>query len=136
MGAITVAILLFASFGQRLRYSFLSALHHREYPESEVARELQSLGIRPGEPVARISNDVADLGWARMSRVSIVAEVDRNSADEFWTLGVNTQDAVLNALSQTGAKVIIAHVKKEVFSPRWRRLGQTHYWLYAFPQRS
>jgi len=75
--AITVAILLFASFGQRLRYSFLSALHHREYPESEVARELQSLGIRPGEPVARISNDVADLGWARMSRVSIVAEVDQ-----------------------------------------------------------
>jgi hypothetical protein len=134
--AIAGAILLFAPLGQRLRYGFTSALHHREYPEAEVAREVQRLGIRTGDQVARISNDVADLGWARMSRVSIIAEVDRNSADAFWTLSVKTQDAVLDALSQTGAKMVIAHVRNEVLPRGWRRLGQTYFWVYAFPQRT
>jgi hypothetical protein len=99
-------------------------------PDIQAAMELKRLGIEPGTPVARISYEVIDLAWARLSRVSVVAEVEFEHGDEFWAAGQKTQDEVLQAFAKTGAKVVVGHVRGEMAPPGWQRLGHTRYWIH------
>jgi hypothetical protein len=98
--------------------------------DASVAMALRGLGIHPGDPVARISTG-GDLGWARLARVSVIAEVDwQVGANSFWTAGPETQGQVLQALAKTGAKVVVAHSWGSLAPPGWQRLGGTQYWVY------
>jgi hypothetical protein len=99
-------------------------------PDIEAARQLKGLGIGFGCPMARISSKVNDLGWARGLHATIVAEVDIDHADEFWSAGQKTQDEVLEAFGKTGAKMVVAHVAGSTLPPGWRRLGRTPYWIH------
>ena len=105
---------------------------HKNFPDPdvEVATQLHRLGLAPGSPVARISFQVIDLGWARMSRSSIVAEVDYERADEYWTAGEKIQQEVLDAFAKTGAKAVVAHTRGGTAPPGWQRLGRTRYWIH------
>jgi hypothetical protein len=88
------------------------------------------LGLRPGDGVARISPLVTDLGWARVSRLDIIAEVDWESADDFWQSDEDTQQRVLDCLSKTGVKAVIAHVPGSYIPRHWQPVANTRYWLY------
>jgi hypothetical protein len=112
-------------------YDFLRALRNRADPDRTVVMELERLGIHPGDPVARISPFVIDLGWAREARVTIIAEVDWESANDFWTAGPQVQDQVLKALAGTGARIVVAHLTGGLAAPGWRRLGTTQFWTHG-----
>jgi hypothetical protein len=97
--------------------------------DAEAAKELARLGIHPGDKVARISAEVTDLGWARMSRVSIITEVAIEHADNFWKSLPDQQEGALKAMGATGARIVVAHISEDVAPPGWQRLGKTPYWL-------
>lgn len=100
--------------------------------DAEVATALRQFGINDGDSVARISTG-GDLGWARVSRVHIIAEVNWESgANSFWPAGPAVQDELLAAFATTGVKAVVAHNWGDLAPPGWQRLGRTHYWVHVF----
>jgi hypothetical protein len=103
----------------------------RQNIDAQVAEALAKLGTHPGDPVARIMRD--SIGWARTSRVTIVAEVDLDAgAAQFWESDPATQARVLQALRETGVKSVVGHSWDDVTAPGWYRVGRSHYWIYPF----
>jgi hypothetical protein len=109
---------------------------YKQRPQSEVdfqaAQALTSLGLRPGDSVARISPFVFDFGAERILRVQIVAEVDHMHAKDFWTSPLQTQHDLLQAFASRGVKAVIAtrpRLSAENQS-QWSRLGATQYWVW------
>ena len=98
--------------------------------DAEAARALNRMGVKPGTEVARISPLVVDLGWARLSRVSVIAEVDISRAEAFWTLNSELQDSVLAAFRKTGARAVIARVTPGTEPSGWQQLAHSPYWLH------
>jgi hypothetical protein len=97
----------------------------------EAANALHALGVAPGAHVARINPRVAD-GWARLARVSIMAEVPRTVAPRFWTAPPDTQQALLRAFGAAGARAVVAFnsPRLQPLPPGWQRLGSTNYSVY------
>lgn len=97
----------------------------------EAGTALNALGVAPGSPVARINYVVAD-GWARLGRVSIVAEVQRSHADAFWASAPAVRQQVLDSLAATGARAAVAHVQPKygALPDGWTRLGRSEYVAY------
>ena len=112
-------------------YDFINAIRDRTDPDRTVVTELGLLGIRPGDRVARISPFVIDLEWAREARVTIIAEVDFEAANDFWSAGAVRQDQVLKTLADTGAKIVVAHLTGNLAPPGWQRLGATQFWSHT-----
>ena len=80
--------------------------------------------------MARISYQVMDLGWARLARASVVAEVEYERGDDFWEAGEKTQAEILQAFAKAGAKCVIGHPRGDMAPPGWERLGRTHFWIH------
>lgn len=128
--ALGVAFSVLLPIGGETAYRFLEAFRSsRTDPDTQVATELRRMGVQPGTPVARVSYMVTDLGWARLSRSTIVAEVEYERGDDFWESGEKTQGEVLEAFSRAGAKYVIGHPRGASASPGWQRLGKTHFWI-------
>jgi hypothetical protein len=98
--------------------------------DGQAAMQLQQLGFEPGTPVARISSYGVDLGWARLARARVVAEVDIDRADDFWSAGEQTQNEILQAFAKTGAKIVVAHLRGSMAPAGWQRLGKTYFWMH------
>ena len=90
----------------------------------EIASALQQLRIRPHDHVARISPFAVD-GWARLAKVTIVAEVQMTAADDFWCATPEVQDALLRAFAAAGAKAVVAPVRRAPLPKGWTKLGDT-----------
>jgi len=100
--------------------------------DAEAAAELASLGIKPGDKVARISPKVIDLGIERIERVEVTAEVDFQHASEFWSAPVATQSELLRLFAAHGVRAVIATLPKGMppVNSGWRHLGSTQYWAW------
>ena len=98
----------------------------------EAAQALENLGVKPGDPIARISPGSGDLVVERILRSQIIAEVDHARAAEFWSAPLATQDSLLKEFAAQGAKVVIASSPKLNGENQsdWIRLGSTPYWAW------
>src|ERR1017187_1796482 len=65
------------------------------------------MGIKPGDPIARIGG-LFNVGWARLLRVTIVAEVPRANWREFWCAKPEVQAQVIETFRRLGATAIVA----------------------------
>jgi hypothetical protein len=92
----------------------------------EASVALHERGIAPGDRVASISPWVAS-GWARLARVSIIAEVQRTRANEFWNSSEENQRAVLAAFAAAGCTAVISWVGDMALPAGWQRLGDSPY---------
>lgn len=97
--------------------------------DADAARALNQMGVKPGTEVARISPLVVDLGWARLSRVSVIAEVDISRSEAFWTFKPELQDGVLAAFRKAGARAVIARVTPGTEPNGWQQLAHSPYWM-------
>ena len=99
---------------------------------AEAAQALQQLGIKAGDPVARISPSNADLTVERILRTEITAEVDKDRSAEFWKAPVATQDSLLQTFASHGVKAVIATspVLNAQNQSEWIHLGSTQYWAW------
>lgn len=104
----------------------------------QVAEDLRSMGIKPGDPIARIGG-LFNVGWARLLRVTIVAEVPRANWREFWCAKPEVQAQVIETFRRLGATAIVAEQTpgNEVYlpGPEWHKLGDgTFYALRLAPE--
>jgi hypothetical protein len=104
----------------------------------EVAEQLRTMGLEPGDPVAVIGDSFRqEEYWARLDRVKIVAEVPRrletgDSAAAFWNSSLEIEQAVLNALKSTGAVAAVAATPPKILPPGWVAVGKTGQAIYFF----
>lgn len=103
----------------------------------EAAQALQALGIKAGDPVARISPSNSELTVERILRVEIVAEVDHTRAAEFWSAPLTTQEALLQTFASRGVKAVIATAPllNAANQSEWIHLGSTQYWAWRPTQQ-
>jgi hypothetical protein len=92
----------------------------------ETATALHALGIQPGDRVGCIGLSL-DLGWARLARVSVTAQILTGSVDDYWSASPPIQAAVLRAFAQAGARAVVADNPPAGRAARgWQRLGCTN----------
>jgi hypothetical protein len=129
--ALGIALSIVVPIAAQVGYKVIQgARSNRPDPDVQVAMQLKRLGFGPGTPVARISYQVMDLGWARLARASVVAEVEYERGDDFWEAGEKTQAEILQAFAKAGAKCVIGHPRGDMAPPGWERLGRTHFWIH------
>jgi hypothetical protein len=110
---------------QRMKGCYGSA-----HPQWEVAEGLRQMGVRPGDKVASIGLPAVAY-WARLGRVSVVAEIPEVAADTFWLADPSVQSQVIETIAKTGAKLIVADKVPPFVSPAgWRRIGKTDRYAY------
>lgn len=134
--AAAVAIILLTlgvSTAQQMHRDVEQELFKTRLHDPEAAAALQQLGLRPGDRVARISPFVAS-GWARLSRVSVIAELQRRGARDFWRTDPRTQHALMLAFAGTGARAVVAYVRPDSVPAGWQRLGDSWYAVYMGPE--
>jgi hypothetical protein len=100
----------------------------------ETAQALRQFGVPPGSQIAVVGGD--SFYWARLARVRIVAE----SRIDFWRANDEARERALEAMSLTGARVVVSTPKRRGFRrPRpglmaamgWTRLGTTDYFALS-----
>lgn len=104
----------------------------------EVANEMHRLGLRPGDRIASLEFSLIDtMIWARLARVSIIAEVyywpqrPATFANDFWRADSSSQEKVIQALAEAGARAIVSLKPPSVASPAgWQQAGNTQYYIY------
>ena len=117
-------------------------LHHvmkgQANDEWQAAEDLRKLGVKPGDRVARIGGRFST-GWARLLRVTVVAEVPRPDARDYWCGKPELQAQVIGVFRRLGVTAIVAEqtAPDTVFvpGPEWRKLGDgTYYALRLAPE--
>jgi hypothetical protein len=123
----TIAMLLYP-----VAHHIYSGRARRFNVSLQAAQALEGLGIRAGDPVARISPSVSDYTVERILRVQIVAEVDREHIADFWSASFATQQSLLSAFAARGVKAVIATspILNGENQAEWSRLGSTQYWVW------
>ncbi len=100
------------------------------HPQWEVADGLHQLGISPGEQVAYLRNSYR-VDWARLARVKIIAEIPPSDVLQFWSADDRERSEIIETLSRTGARAIIAErPPSPVSMAGWQRIGQTDYYAW------
>lgn len=134
-GVLLVVLLNLAVYTvNQMRRDYAANADKTRINDLEAANALHALGIAPGSYVARINPRVAD-GWARLARVSIMAEVPRTVAPRFWTAPPDTQAGLLRAFAGAGARAVVAFSspRQPSLPAGWRWLGSTNYSVYLPP---
>ena len=98
----------------------------------QVSQDLRRLGVMPGDRIARIGG-LFNVGWARLLRVTIVAEVPRANWREFWCAKPEVQAQVIETFRGLGVTAIVAEQTpgNEVYKPgpQWQKLGDCIFML-------
>jgi hypothetical protein len=112
-----------------------SALIGTRHVQWQVAEGLKRLNVRSGDKVARIGGNFA-ADWARLLQVTVVAEVPRSDAQEFWVAPPEVQAQVIRKFTAMGVTAVVAQIAQdETFRPSgmWEALGEGAF--YALPLR-
>jgi len=103
-----------------------AVIHGQPHNQWQVSEDLRKMGVMPGDRIARVGG-WTNVGWARLLRVTIVAEVPRTNWREFWCAKPEVQSQVIETFRRLGATAIVAEQTpgNEVYlpGPGWQKLG-------------
>jgi hypothetical protein len=120
-----VAPLAITASGQVMR-SF-----HQRHVEWEVEEQLRGMGVRPGDRVGRIGGRFGT-DWARLLGVSVVAEIPRTNAKEFWSASPQLQNELIERFRRLGVTTLVAEQIPpcEIYTPGpdWQKLSDGTYY--------
>ncbi|HVI07961.1 MAG TPA: hypothetical protein VND65_06670 [Candidatus Binatia bacterium] len=133
---VTLAVagtILFSVLAFLAEFAFTTlTVYSLPMPKDEIraAIALQTMGLRPGDPVASIGDGTVDY-WARMGRYHVVAEVfsPEPGAEHFWSESWERRKLVYETLRRTGAKAVIVWSPPEGVDPGWVQVGSTNYYM-------
>ena len=104
-----------------------------------AAKELRSMGARPGDKVAVIG-DGASAYWARLGKLRIVTEImdtsmDRNQdSKQFWDAPEEVQQNVYHMMAQARAKLVVASCPPcPAATLGWEKIAGTPYCVRPLP---
>jgi hypothetical protein len=125
----------------------ITIVHPAPHVQWQVAQSLRGLGIRPGDKVAAIGWNFGAY-WARLARVSIIAEVpyqphvapgeasfSPENVDKFWESSSNVRSRVMEKFAQSGARAVVAEMRRPEPPGSWIRIDHTAYCAYVFPEK-
>lgn len=101
----------------------------------QVADGLRRLGVREGAKVAVVGG-ASYAYWARLARVTIVAEVPPRAVGDFWTSTEQVRQVIAQRLSELSVEAIVFSPlpsQRHAAAPRvlstegWHRVGTTDY---------
>ena len=129
---VTMTAPLALTAGEHLSHVVYS-LKSEPDTQSQVAEDLGRLGVAPGDWVGRIGGRYGT-GWARLLRVTVVAEVPRANARDFWYATPEQQAQVIETFRRLGVTAIVAEQIPpfEVFTPGpgWTKLGDGTFYAW------
>ena len=101
----------------------------------QVAHDLQRLGVKPGDRVARVGGGFGVVYWARLLGVTVVAEVPGSNSMDFWNAKPDAQAQVIEAFQRLGVTAIVADMTDDgrVPGPEWHKLGDGYFALRVAP---
>jgi hypothetical protein len=130
--AIAVAIALGMTITSLTVENLATVLRRPPHVEWQVAESLRRRGLRPGDTVAVLGQELRADYWARMAQVRVVADLPIDALDTFWQASAEKQAFILDAFAGTGAKILVTHFKPPAaHSEGWQELENTGY--YALP---
>lgn len=137
VGLLANIILLNLDGFTRLNPSLQSSLGAVASPVAKppaVARTLQELGVRQGDKVGVIGY-AYDSFWARLARVTIVAEMLESDAYEFWRGDEALRQSVLQTFANTGVDAVVAeYVPVYAGLHDWHQVENSNYYIYVFTE--
>jgi hypothetical protein len=93
--------------------------------EYMAAEQLKKLGVAQDSKVGRIGGLLA-ASWARLAALTVVAEIPRDDAPDFWNSSPDQQREVIQAFRSLGVRAIVAEQINETKTIQpgipWRRL--------------
>ena len=135
---LLVNIILFNLDGfNRLNPSLAAGMVERTAPPARpitVAHALRDLDVMPGDRVGVIGY-AYDSFWARLARVTIVAEMLEGDSADLWDADEERWQSVLQAFADAGVSAVIAeYVPDGVHLNDWHRVGNSNYYIYRFEE--
>jgi hypothetical protein len=144
--AVFIALVVFPSLLRAFDiHAFRAALAERPSYQ-QVAKKALEMGLKPGDQVASLNDsNFGTSEWAHLAHVQIIAEVPFISGlpegdpynfwntheNNFWNADLQTQERVLQKLSETGARAVISQdAPSGPGAGRWLAIGNTGYYLY------
>jgi 4-amino-4-deoxy-L-arabinose transferase-like glycosyltransferase len=95
--------------------------------DQQVAFGLRDLGMQPGDKVALLGCEFCPY-WARLCRLTVVAELPYSDRLDFWSAKKNLKDQILDAIAKAGAKAVIAReIPALETDVAWHQIGTTDY---------
>ena len=131
-------VIIFAQIGRsislfRTARTDLVAIREAEFLHLQVAEDLNSRGIKSGDPVGMLnfnSTWLPVVHWARLAHVRIIAELPNTDSDTFAAADDSHRREVIETFARTGAKAVVAmDVPDKVTLPGWERVGRTDYYV-------
>ncbi|MGD9901842.1 MAG: hypothetical protein AB7U83_00125 [Vicinamibacterales bacterium] len=138
--ALLLAVHLAREVGPRAVDGALDLWHGDDRAEHtlwQVADGLGAHGIRAGDRVAILHPDparaswIGAIGWARLGRVRIVAEVPPEHAASYWAASIETRQRVHRALEAAGARAVVTMRPPGHPGAEWHPIGATGYFILS-----
>ena len=100
--------------------------------EWNIASSLKQMGLKEKDKVATIGYGVPYLAyWARLLKVTIVAEVTTDDADKFWALNESKKLNIIHIFSKMGIKAIVAKkIPLCCLKNSWKKINNSDSYIY------
>jgi len=105
-----------------------------EHHDAEVADYLQKAGLHPGDSLGYLQapEDGTNKYWARLAKMTIVADMSFQDVPAFWQADPTTRTKVLAAFRDAGVQAIVAYkAPASASSTGWRKVGSSDYYVLA-----
>lgn len=120
--------------------SALKAIRGSANDHVNTARFLGEIGLKPGDTVGAIggSFDGYAAFWARIARVTIVAEIPSGDHLLFWSASKELRQEVMDTFARTGVRMVIADLvpsaitRKDSLSEGWQQIDGTDRLVFVF----
>jgi Dolichyl-phosphate-mannose-protein mannosyltransferase len=105
------------------------ALRPQPHIQWQVAQDLRKLGVKPGDQVARLPTHFG-LAWARLLRVTVVAQIPLENSDDFWCAKPDLQSQAIETIRRLGVTALVAEQTAEACppGPDWHKVGDDTYY--------
>ncbi len=103
-----------------------------DHHDADVADYLQKAGLHPGDSLGYLQapEDGTNKYWARLAKMTIVADMSFRDVPAFWGADPTTQAKVIAAFHDAGVKAIVAYkAPASVRSTGWQKVGSSDYYV-------
>ena len=105
-----------------------ACLHPTPHVQWLAAKQLEHLGLAPGDRVAVLGHTTVADYWAQLAGLRIVADVPVEAVSSYWEASPEKRAEIAASLSALGVKAFVSAVRPPP-SAEWQPLGQTGYFV-------